>query len=233
MLPCSLKEALNQPFTLLKTATFTTLFALLSSGIFHAAEIIKISASSAQAGNPAAAALDDLPGTRWAAYRRNVPRPDHVRPLCRHCGPSSVPPPPWTYGAALPRALSCHCAAAVGAAACALLHTATPFRACRQPRATRSPPSGTAALSRRTCASRGTQGRNGPTTYHHGHGKSIVKKPVPFQVHATSGIYRAASVTVVCQSGESAARLGPGFPLATHWQRARLRRTTLWATPDS
>ncbi|MED6314060.1 MAG: discoidin domain-containing protein, partial [Verrucomicrobiota bacterium] len=51
----------------MKTATFTTIFTLLSSGIFHAAEIIKISASSAQAGNPAAAALDDLPGTRWAA----------------------------------------------------------------------------------------------------------------------------------------------------------------------
>ena len=67
MLPCRLEEALNQPITLLKTATFTTIFTLLSSGIFHAAEIIKISASSAQAGNPAAAALDDLPGTRWAA----------------------------------------------------------------------------------------------------------------------------------------------------------------------
>ena len=100
-------------------------------------------------------------------------------------GPRLSRPRPGCVASCLPRALcvaSCsHCAAAVGAAACALLHTATPFRACRQPRATRSPPSGTAALSRRTCASRGTQGRNGPTTYHHGHGKSIVKKPVPYR----------------------------------------------------
>ena len=33
----------------------------------HAAEIVKISASSAQQGNPAPAAFDNQPGTRWAA----------------------------------------------------------------------------------------------------------------------------------------------------------------------
>ena len=51
----------------MKTAKATTLFTILASGFCHCAEIIKVAASSAQAGNPATASLDNLPGTRWAA----------------------------------------------------------------------------------------------------------------------------------------------------------------------
>ena len=66
-LVCGRKTKITSNPSLLNTVKASTLFALLASCISNATEIVKISASSAQQGNPAPAAFDNQPGTRWAA----------------------------------------------------------------------------------------------------------------------------------------------------------------------
>jgi quinoprotein glucose dehydrogenase len=63
---CSRNIRISTHFPRLTTITTSALFALFTCCISHAAEIVKISASSAQQENPAPAAFDNLPATRWA-----------------------------------------------------------------------------------------------------------------------------------------------------------------------